>query len=533
MTDREHPARDAWKGVALFGLLAAGCVLLFLPTWQSLTARWVQWTFGYDHGWLIAALSAWLVWRERSVLAAGRPWWPGLVPVAGAAFAWLVARAADVGVAQEVMLPVLLWSAALTAFGPAAGRALAFPLAFLYFAVPIWDFVNPFLRAATTIVSGALLDLTGVPALIEGNLVTIPAGRFEIAAGCAGVAFFMTAGALAALYGHLHYDGRWARRGLLLAVAFAGAMVLNWVRVYVVILAGHLTDMQHYLVRVDHYNFGWVLFVLGLVPFYAFARRLEPAAAAGPQQANTAAATGTASVQTARIATAALAALAVMAVAPLAWQRTSSAATDPTALSAPTWPAGAWQVEALGDGAGTSAQSPYAPVAWRPAFVGADAEHGATFRKGDAVVDLWLIRYATQAQGKELVYYANHVAAPDAWHVESTRPAAGVAPARDAIIVGYGGERRLVRWWYEVGGSRSASDLTAKLHQVRARLTGRPEAALVAFAAACAGDDCTAAAAALDDFEREVATPLAATLRDARNATPQPENTNLDGGTAR
>jgi exosortase A len=496
-------------------------MLLFLESWQSLAGRWVQWTFGYDHGWLIAALSAWLVWRERDALAAGRPWWPGLLLVGGAAFGWLVARAADVSLGQEVMLPVLLWAAALTAFGRAAARALAFPLAFLYFAVPIWDFVNPLLRTATTLVSGALLDLTGVPALIEGNLVTIPAGRFEIAAGCAGVAFFMTAGALAALYGHLHYDGHWARRVLLLAVALAGAMLLNWVRVYVVILAGHLTDMQHYLVRVDHYNFGWGLFVLALVPFYAFARRLEPVDATerGPTSA------ARATTAPAARAAAAVAALAVMAVAPLAWQRTSSATPNSTMLVTPTWPSGTWQLEARTEDTGFGA--------WRPAYVGTDAEHGATFRKGAALVDLWVIRYATQAQGKELVYYENYIAAPEAWRVESTRPVPGAAPARDTTLVGFGDDRRLVRWWYEVGGRRSASDLTAKLHQVPARLTGRHEAALIAFSAECAGEDCTAAATALDDFEREVATPLAATLRDASTATPQPESTNLDGGAIR
>jgi exosortase A len=506
VTDREHSASSAWRGVLLFGLLAAGCVWLFFASWQSLAGRWVQWTFGYDHGWLIAALSVWLVWREREVLAAGRPAWAGLVLVAGAAFGWLLARAADVSLGQEVMLPVLLWTAALTVFGSAAARALAFPLAFLYFAVPIWDFLNPLLRAATTMVSGALLDLTGVPALIEGNLVTIPAGRFEIAAGCAGVAFFMTAGALAALYGHLHYDGRWARRALLLAVAMAGAMVLNWVRVYVVILAGHLTDMQHYLVRVDHYNFGWVLFVVALVPFYAFARRLEPAAIAGAPPAPPA----TPAAPSARIA-AAVAALAVMALAPLAWHR---AEQGDAPLFAVTGDSPLWQ---KGD----------APLLWKPEYVGADAEHGASYRKGATTVDLWVVQYATQSQGKELVYYANHIAAPDAWLVEATQPAAGADPARDTRLVDRAGDRRLVRWWYEVGGRRSASDLTAKLHQVLARLAGRPAAALVAFSAACAGEDCTAAAAALDEFEREVATPLAAALRDAQSQRP---DTTLDGG---
>jgi len=129
VTGREHSVAGATGGLLLFGILAAGSVLLFLDSWQLLAGRWVQWSYGYDHGWLIAALSAWLVWRERKVLAAGRPCWPGLILV--------------------------------------AARALAFPLGFLYFAIPIWDFVNPFLQAATTAVVGVMLAVTGVPRLIN------------------------------------------------------------------------------------------------------------------------------------------------------------------------------------------------------------------------------------------------------------------------------------------------------------------------------------------------------------------------------
>ena len=502
MTGREHSVRGTAGGLLLFGIVAAGCVLLFLASWQALAGRWVQWSFGYDHGWLIAALSAWLVWRERNVLAAGRPCWPGLIVVAGAAAGWLLARAADVGIGQEILLPVLLWGATLTVFGPVAARALAFPLGFLYFAIPIWDFVNPFLQAATTAVVGALLAVTGVTSLVEGNIVTIPAGRFEIAGGCAGVAFFMTAGALAALYGHLHYDGRWGRRLLLLAIAFGGAIVLNWVRVYIVIIAGHLTDMQHYLVRVDHYTFGWALFTVALLPFYAIARRIEPALTAQEHEHKyELGATATrppASPQATVVA--AVVALAVLAAAPLAWHFAASAADRQAQLAAtPALPqaAAGWQLEGN------------APTGWRPAYVGADAELGARYRQDDTAVDLWIVFYATQAQGKELVYYDNRIAAPAAWRIESTQRAAGREPANDTVLVDASGDRRLVRWWYQVGGRRSASDLVAKLQQVAARLAGHPAAALVAFSTTCK-IDCAAAAATLDAFERDMNPELGA-----------------------
>ena len=81
----EHSAPGAAGGLLLFGIVATGSVLLFLASWQALAGRWVQWSYGNDHGWLIAALSAWLAWRERNVLAASCPCWPRLILVARAA----------------------------------------------------------------------------------------------------------------------------------------------------------------------------------------------------------------------------------------------------------------------------------------------------------------------------------------------------------------------------------------------------------------------------------------------------------------
>jgi exosortase/archaeosortase family protein len=62
----------------------------------------------------------------------------------------------------------------------------------------------------------------------------------------------------------------------LVAVSLAVAMIGNWLRVFFVIYAGYLTDMQHFLVQVDHYYFGWGIFILLMAPVFWFARRFEP-----------------------------------------------------------------------------------------------------------------------------------------------------------------------------------------------------------------------------------------------------------------
>ncbi len=41
-------------------------------------------------------------------------------------------------------------------------------------------------------------------------------------------------------------------------------------------VAGYLTDMQHYLVRVDHYYFGWALFAVAMAVFFLLARGKPP-----------------------------------------------------------------------------------------------------------------------------------------------------------------------------------------------------------------------------------------------------------------
>jgi exosortase/archaeosortase family protein len=79
---------------------------------------------------------------------------------------------------------------------------------------------------------------------------------------------------LTAFYG-LAFLSTWRRRLLLFAVAVVVGMVANWIRVYVIIVAGYVTDMQHYLVQVDHLAFGWAVFSVAFLPVLWLGFRLE------------------------------------------------------------------------------------------------------------------------------------------------------------------------------------------------------------------------------------------------------------------
>jgi exosortase A len=474
---------------ALLAVLAAGLIGL-LPTFATLGDKWVD-SYSYSHGLLVAAICLWLLWQIRAAIAAteARGSLLALAALAGALFLWTLSWAASVEIGTEALFPAALWLAAAALLGLAGAWKLAFPIGYLYFAVPLWDTINSTLQGWTTAVVGVLLPMLHVPAYIVGNNVQIPAGWFEIAGGCSGLHFFIVALALAALYGYLYY-GHWSNRLKLLAIAGVGALVINWVRVTTIITAGHLTEMQSYLVKVDHYTFGWVLFGIALIPFYIVARRLERNDP-GPRREPPAGA------RAGRVPMGRLALVCLMLLAPaLLWLRPVPDAAG-VALTLPAVPG--WE----------GPQDP--TTGWVPKFNHADVAVRGAYTRAGATVDAYVNWYATQAQGREVVGYGNYVEGD--WPVVS-RAARGLEldrgdalPVREIIIRSPTDERRVVWSFYRIGRQAEISPLRAKLIGGWQVMTGRHGAGIVAASSACEGD-CDAARARVAAWLSAAAAPL-------------------------
>ena len=181
-----------------------------------------------------------------------------------------------------MLLPVILLTAVLAALGQRAARLLAFPIGYLYFALPFWSDFNALLQALSARMTGVLLWLTGVPGFMQGNFIMMPAGTIQIAGGCSGLHAFIVGLALAALYVKLFaLSGR--RRVFALALMATIALSVNWLRIFVVTAAAYATDMHSSLVR-NHYWLGWWLFAVG---FAGFLWWMERKSAERPSSAST------------------------------------------------------------------------------------------------------------------------------------------------------------------------------------------------------------------------------------------------------
>jgi exosortase A len=493
------------RGFGLTVLLLAVGIAALWPTVHSLAGYWADSdNRTYTHGYLVAAICAWLVWRARPRLNSAplQPFWPAVVATVACGGLWYVSWVSGIQVGHQVLLPVILVLAVTGGLGLRGGAAVAFPVGYIYFAIPVWDAINHQLQALTTKGVTLLIRATGVPAYIEGNFVHIPSGTFEIAGGCSGLHFFIVALAIAVLYGET--DREPLRNRLLLAlIAAVMAIVMNWVRVYTIIVNGHLTDMQGYLVRVDHYKFGWVLFAVLLVLYFWIAHRFVPLGAEPASRASSGAA-ATKKNLVAGLVSAVLAVAVGPALAAVANVRASNARVPELITlpaGAPGWQGPEWT------------NSP-----WQPKYPGADVQARAEYRNGDQWVVAYLNAYAHQSQEREMVGYYSDILGTSGWQAvaQTQRTAAssgGPFSYLEVTAAAPQDERWVVGYLYEVGGRTFTSGLASKLYYGRAVLSGRPQSGVVAAAARCAEDDCSAASNTVNQFLAAHADALANTLR--------------------
>jgi exosortase/archaeosortase family protein len=359
--------------------------------------------------------------------------------------------------------------------GLRAGRVLWWPVAFFYFALPIWDALNPVLQAATVHANRVLALFFGVPVIIDGTLIHIPAGSFEIAGGCSGLNYLVVGLAVAALLGELNGDSP-RRRLYLVALSGGLALVSNWVRVFIIIYAGHVTDMTHYLVRVDHYKWGWVLYAFVLALFFYLARRMP--VSASPSQGEFANSAVGGQVRLAPVAAACVA----VAIGPVltGWRQANIAGDVRVQEELPRLVADGREMQWLA--------SP-SIGGWLPEFPGADAEQLVDYSYGDAHVAVYIATYVLQSQGRELV---GHDSRLQGRHSGRFVPGAGSVASTESEIAMREGEWRdsagghALYWWiYQVGERRFTSGLRAQLWYGVSSLWSAPHSSIVVLRSEC------------------------------------------------
>jgi EpsI family protein len=474
-------SRSVWRIPApshVLWILIALDVLAFWPTFAALAQVWMA-KSDYRHGFIVVLVSlAWL-WRSHNAIDTAEikpaPWvLAGMLVVVAC---WIVAYRANSELMQQLLCPIVVLFAIWAALGWNALRNVVPPIAYLYFAIPVWDHAIPVLQALTTHVAEGVLGFMGVPTQVEGHHVEIPAGRFSIVEGCSGARYFITALAFASLAGALQ-PVRGRKFIALIAIAVVAALVTNWVRVIIIIYAGHVTDMQHYFVAVEHKSLGYAMFAPLLVAIVAAVRWLGRAT---PTSARRAPESDAQVRGKSWIASAILLALPVFAWA----LPTRGQDARPTLHALPVM---------TGDWHGPLPADP----TWAPEYAHAADERRASYSGGGQRVEVYLNVFGVQSPGRELIYHANSVAPAKHWTLIRRYPRGKAVPPSE-VVSDASGSRWVVAQAYVVGGHVTEHPALAQIfYGVNAVVRAVP-AGTLATASACV-PDCDVARQRLEAF---------------------------------
>jgi exosortase A len=247
---------------------------VFYPAWESLALLWNGHNGDYSHGFLILIITAYLLIRQLSQKSAftGDINYFFLLILAALSFVWSLTQQANIQIGSQLLLPGIILLFFMSLFGLKRSKIFIFPSLYLIFAMPVWGGLNVPLQIMAVFVNTHLLGLINIPAFIDGFYVTIPAGTFEVAGGCSGVRYLMVSLSLFSLYAFDNYK-RWSNRIILIVVAIIVATATNWIRIFIIIVAGQTTNMESSLVE-DHDFFGWIVFAVALIPLFIFALKL-------------------------------------------------------------------------------------------------------------------------------------------------------------------------------------------------------------------------------------------------------------------
>jgi exosortase len=223
--------RQGWlRTVVGLGVVLALMGLLTYPVGQWLVGQWLTNAY-YSHGVLVPLVSAYLAWRVlRTGLAAQVPAYGALALLCVGAGVYVLGEALIARYLSAVGL--ILLAGGLVGFlgSKEALRRLAFPLAYLVFAVPLPVVDSLAVRMGTLTAGWAtvLVRRLGVAAANEGGRVILPSCSLVVGAPCGGVRSLVALLALAAVWAYVVRGPRLARTALLaLAIPLACAANLS------------------------------------------------------------------------------------------------------------------------------------------------------------------------------------------------------------------------------------------------------------------------------------------------------------------
>jgi exosortase len=256
---------EYWPALLLIAVLLA----LYAPILSRLMRQFYD-DPNYSHGFFVPILSAYLIsnkWREIKAVESEPSLWGAVIVVAALAVLYLGSLGSELFL-QRVSLLAVIAGLVVYFSGWRRLRAVAFPIAFLLFMIPLPaviynQIVFPLQLLASRFATRCLEALNLFPVLREGNLLILDGYTLEVVGACSGIRSLTSLLALAMGYSYLA-ERRLGVRVFLVLAMIPIAIVSNGIRV---VLTAVLVNYYGYRMAEGfmHSFSGWAIFIVSIV----------------------------------------------------------------------------------------------------------------------------------------------------------------------------------------------------------------------------------------------------------------------------
>ena len=422
----------------------------------------------FAHGFIVIPISLWLVWQKKELhpyLHPSQPSLTGLTFVLLNGFLWLLSSLIHALVIEQYALIGILVGSIWFYLGNEASKKLIFPLAFLYFMVPVGEALLPYLMKFTADFTVYLLRKTGLSVYREGMQFTLVSGQWSVVEACSGLRYLLATITLGTIYAYITYSKTY-KRVIFILLSIIVPIIANGFRAYMIVMIGHLSGMK-LAVGIDHLIYGAIFFAFIIfIMFYIGAYWRDPDSEIVNEHKTKTSTTSYSTKQNSQLAITLLICLSIWPISSHWLQSHYHAQTD-----IPQWPP-LTQNEDW--------QEVKAPEwGWRPKFESAANESLRYYKNGHNIVGLYQVNFGDEKQGKELINNNNKlIQGKDYkhWHfikksvlmhssINNLLPkkinlAILRSPTHDIITL----------FWYQIGHNTTENQYIAKIYQLYKRL---------------------------------------------------------------
>ena len=443
-------------------------IIIFLDTWMSMIDIWVR-SETFAHGFFVLPASMWLIWQNKSLHAHLHPTNPSLIGLGFLllnGFIWLLSSITQTLVVQQFALVSILIGSYWFYLGNSTTKKLIFPLAFLYFMVPVGEEFLPYLMEYTATFTVTLLRLTGMSVYREGLHFTLVSGQWSVVEACSGLRYLIASITLGTIYAYITYSKSY-KRALFILASILFPIIANGLRAYMIVMIGHLSDMQ-LATGVDHLVYGALFFaILIFIMFYIGSFWKDPYTKVDNiLDSDRLTKTYTKKQNSIVIFTL----LFSLSIWPFSSNQLQSHYHAQTSI--PEWPTltqnQQWQEVNAPD------------WGWEPEFNGAATESLRYFKKQGSIIGLYQANFGDEKQGSELINMQNvliNAEDRETWHfIKQSTLSLKNTESNQAITVDIAELRGnttdiIAAKWYQVGSQNTNNPYLAKIYQLYKRLT--------------------------------------------------------------